>query len=236
VGYFSAGAAPAPFGGDVILLSSGLLYLRFWLAWMSILLKPSQEPETAKDLLLHALPDLAMQILAFRPFAKFTLFLEMANRRTDVMLGEELQNRAWLAESFIILHEFGHIALGHTDQVRNWKPGHLLTTKQLAQRRSLQRQWELEADGFAAEALGGITPVEDMAAAFDAVFQLFRCREEFECKSSDVDTHPTARQRHTQVMARFLDLKPEEVVQFSDHLELLRGGIDAHRRQRRHES
>ena len=56
----------------------------------------------------------------------------------------EYENRAinWdMAEAFLICHEFGHVLLGHVDEIRSWTPRSSVTVK-----RSFRRTRRMEME------------------------------------------------------------------------------------------
>ena len=131
------------------------------------------------------------------------------------LMDVEQQLLAFVAESyawqFILLHEFGHIALGHTKTLRRWQPEHELSRAKLVARRAEMREFESAADLFAVQHFpppamrrsgSTLKPAYDLLVpVLAALFGLFRLGEQ---PRRDVHgDHPPAAERFRDVLVRF---------------------------------
>ena len=208
VGHFQAFAAPGPTAGGVILYSSGSSFLWQWISWIMMLTNETKTPidptfATQKEL-LRSLPDLAEHIVHGTPCRAMIRFIALMSVHFDALYEDRLENRVWFADAFVMLHEFAHIALGHTDRSRAWLTEPSRDEEELRARRELARTYELDADMFAAERLWHTEPIEDVYAAIIAVTSLFRLAEEEGVVPDGFETHPAAVERFRRMAMRYL--------------------------------
>ena len=154
---FDAGAIPVPFGGNVVLISTKIQMVRHWLASIAVIcdLEPLKSrvsarvsySQTQRLKLISLLPKLAQHITDAQPFPELLLLTQLI---LPILNEFEIQFAGQLVEQFIVLHEFGHIALRHTEQIRDFrKLGEAISDEEIQAR----LKFELEADRFAGHAL-----------------------------------------------------------------------------------
>jgi hypothetical protein len=212
--YFKAGASPVPSGGDVIVLSVSLSFILYWDAWIKILRNQSLKSQAEGRRLLASLPDLARHVLGGSPATGRLMYHVLSAAESAEFKDERVNRIRWLVEVFVILHEYGHIIKGHTESMRGWKEESALTENELLERRRRQREWEFEADDFAAKAMQSVvyTPPldpdslhDEILDAFNHLFLLFHFAESESQVLPEDSTHPPAVDRWRRILRAYLD-------------------------------
>ena len=231
--FFNAGAGPVPKGGDIVLVHQGLMWLDTWMSCWHLCSWNDQILDRDSEMMIirASLPALARTILGIaEPKDGFVAIKLTA---ISALMNMEQQLLAFIAESyawqFILLHEFGHIALGHTQTLRRWRPEHELSRAKLAARRAEMREFESAADLFAVKHFpppamrrsgSTLKPAYDLLVpVLAALFGLFRLGEQPQDGDDRDDDHrdgpgsdhPPAAERFRDVLAAFklsVDLKP----------------------------
>ncbi len=165
-GYFNAEAEPVWGGsGDIVLLNDELSFLPAW-ERLTVHFNAEYNKLQLPDLHNLSFADLPIQFqraatfkLAFADYlingeldfhvlmqALRFLNIESSSEDVDILV-------SWFANEilkYVLLHEFGHIARGHTDECRAWlQSDRSLTNEQLLRRSARRREFEFEADRFA---------------------------------------------------------------------------------------
>jgi len=98
-------------------------------------------------------------------------------------------------DAFVMLHECGHIALGHISELQKWLKKKETNSKEELHRYGLIRDFELEADSFACKSLSQLYP--DGSSFEQPLMILFSmlllCEDH--SKPNFVSTHPSAKLR-----------------------------------------
>ncbi len=151
VPYLNAGAFPVPGGGDAILLNMGLSYMYDYYICFDQMGNALYKDPTATVTIIK----LARAVFGSRTdrVAFVTAFPRSLAADSSASLSARIQMA--MGTLFVLLHEYGHIALGHTSEFRKWERDALLTEPDLKARRLKQREWEYEADAFAFDVLSG---------------------------------------------------------------------------------
>ena len=230
-----AGAIPVPSGGNVVLISTKIQMVRHWLACLAAILdlEPLKSRASArvcysdseKRKIIRLLPDLAQSITDAQPFAKLLLLTQTI---LPILNEFEIQLAGQLMEQFIILHEFGHIALGHTDRIREFrKHGTAISNEEI----QVRLQLELEADRFAGDALRDSSP-EGMAFGLDGFFSLLHFVEQTYQGGRPL-IHPPASARYQTALEAFLEKKAPRLQKlFLQRVNALTAASTALRQQR----
>lgn len=100
---------------------------------------------------------LARECFGFGPGQILHFFIPPDSYEAITPLSELMHAKLTTIRSmlFIILHEIGHVVLGHVSEHNSWKADEALTTDELKERRAIERKWEYDADYFAFRALAG---------------------------------------------------------------------------------
>src|ERR1044072_7990399 len=146
-------AMPVPAGCDVVVITAAFSHLQYWMSWTRLIFLPEMIGQAEATKLLKSLPALARHIVGDSPATgQYMYYVDLASE-TDVFKSDEIDRQTWLAEVFLVLHEYAHIIEGHTNARRGWPPENSLTPEQRLERRATQQQNEFEADRYAANAL-----------------------------------------------------------------------------------
>jgi hypothetical protein len=214
--YLYGGAMPVPAGGNIVVISVSFFSLLYWMTWISLLLQGLKDTKHLRRL-CAALPDLARHIVGDSPATGQFMYFGWSVVGSDALTDDKTNRRVWLAEVFLILHEYAHILKGHTDAMRDWIPEESLREEQLLERRELQRRLEFEADAFAADALKGVlfsppldpgTVYEEVIDALNRLFLLFHFAESESHAAPKGSTHPPAVERWKRVLVTYVDDTP----------------------------
>jgi hypothetical protein len=175
--YFNSGAAPIPSGGDFILFNIGMirtnltLFLAVWFQLNaeiaeSVDKKINQLICRHSAMLLHVACALCgASIIESQNYNALLEFFPEIERLDEVARGN-----ITMIMCFVALHELGHIALGHTAELR--KRGFLHSPpKNNAAWIEKRHSFEIESDAFAVQRLMRLCRNPKEAAA--AVFQFF---------------------------------------------------------------
>lgn len=221
--YVHGGAIAVPSGGHVVIVSTALYCLQYWLVWLKLLVDLARRDAVLMRRLSAALPDLAQHILGDVPATGHFLYFVHYAASSEAMASPLSNRERWLAEVFILLHEYAHIVLGHTDAMRKWTPEAALRPAELRERRAMQQQFEYEADALAAAALQRVVyeePLEPLQAVdeildtLNGLFLLFYLGERTSQVPADLSTHPPALERWRRALAGYLSdtaVKPAEI-------------------------
>jgi hypothetical protein len=208
--FLNAGACPVPHGGDFIMLNEGIFMAPSWVgAFQRALFRKDFDISDDEAIQIFSdLPHLSRAIMQ-GPEAYFSSPKPMqALVRNIELLGKE---KDWTFHQvfpivFVILHELGHIKLGHTTVIRDWpKPENLSKSLEYGLL-STRRRFEHEADGFAARTILELAKklaINDgsveMGIAF--FFALVRTYEKQQAKIPlNLRTHPPATLRFHQAI------------------------------------
>ena len=151
--YLNAGAHPVPKGGNAILMNYGLS----WLYDFFNLVRAQQQNNSGllpKDS-INELSRLAKAIFGDETNRKefITAFPRSIAIDPDISLRSRIKMA--MACLYVLLHEYGHIALGHTEDLRKWPRLESLPKDKLHDYCDIMRKWEYEADKFAYDILCG---------------------------------------------------------------------------------
>jgi hypothetical protein len=127
-------------------------------------------------------------------------------------LGERTVQTSAFPQLFTLLHEYGHVILGHTDEIRRWPPMREVLSQPRLDLLEGSRVMELEADKFAAERIARIAahPVETLVG-ITFFFALLNTYAQFvELGPGELRTHPSPIERCEAALGHIL----------SDRLEL----------------
>lgn len=157
----SAGACPVPGGGDVIILSEGFHHLPLWHIWDLICASIPEEWDGLVE--RNAMMKFEIAPLVMGRCENPFLTLQSISTRIQEKIVEhrldpgELQaystSRNLATLQFVLLHELGHIALGHTDEARDWKAYERLLEHERQERTATMHRFEFDADRFVAEVI-----------------------------------------------------------------------------------
>jgi hypothetical protein len=181
-----AGAAPVPGGGDVVVVAAGLGQMFMWLALDVIALGNDglghaiDRPPELGAAILRAMPGLARGIMYLQPCHDVVALAALVRDVWSSLPLDVLERRSWIAEAFVVLHELGHVLLGHTGRASGAEQA---------------RGHEHEADALAARALRDCGDVIDVMAALRGLFGLFRFAEPILAPADPLATHPPALER-----------------------------------------
>ncbi|MCJ7813694.1 hypothetical protein MUP95_10315, partial [bacterium] len=141
---FNAGAGPVPAGGTVVLMNDGMWGIEIMLSYFKRIQASGGNGFTA---LAQPLADCIRGLNNVSPLFTFAdaPILDFATEQEIAKLREFLL-------CYVLLHEYGHIALGHVEALRHWRKN-LVNRDGLIKRRAQMRQWEFESDSWAAERL-----------------------------------------------------------------------------------
>jgi hypothetical protein len=172
----NAGARPMQDGTNVITVASGMFNFARWFSLRQFYddifphLRPSdvdrQIKLTPKDQRILSSVMISLKTLSHvivNGAIKMSLDDEQKSHASEALVYfEELLQSAefnwahvkersnWLAaEVFVLCHEFGHINLGHLDELRDWQQSPAKSRAEIAARRARRKQMENEADSFA---------------------------------------------------------------------------------------
>jgi hypothetical protein len=149
--YLNAGALPVPSGGDAILMNLGLSHLNDFFIKHDNLLNQKAD---------HAVIKQELTALAKAIFGSRRHFGAMIAAAPELLAADSemrLKSSCCMAMAtlFILLHEYGHIACGHTKELRKWPRLELQTYEDRIKYCETMRNWEYEADQFAHDAMMG---------------------------------------------------------------------------------
>lgn len=197
--YLNAGALRTPSGGDAILINFGLCYLYDYFNFVYLNPPPaSGDPGGAQKAQATRLARAIVGDKSSR--AEFvTAFPRSINVDPDIALFSRI--RMAISTLFVTLHEYGHIALGHTATRSKWPLP--LPARQRHSYHAKLWEWEFEADQFAYDVLRGKmapagTPIPSRKLADmgpEDVFILMGLAHGFDRKSSPNDSHPLPKDR-----------------------------------------
>ena len=218
----NAGAMPVPSGGECILLNSGIAYSGDLAALLYLFGSEDGSALTKQQMAQAMAGFLAVArhaTVGERDFGTVAMGVKAAR---EIRKESELDTRGTIMKMFILLHEYGHVVLGHVDLIRNVDFRRLSDWERRSFLRTM-RDCEFEADRWAFERM---LAADWSACAFERdpdgritcvvsvflVFQLFRFAAAF---SKDVDpelsTHPPATERAEAFLGhcRSLGIPPE---------------------------
>lgn len=109
---------------------------------------------------------------------------------------ERLSHVIALIDAFTVLHECGHIAKRHLEELRHWQTEDELTLEQKEDRYQRMRVQEFEADAFACQALRTLT--QGKGGCFEPLLILFSMM-----RLCEDGTTPTLTATHPNATARF---------------------------------
>jgi len=201
IDYLNAGAHPVPNGGNAILMNFGLCFLHDY--FISFLQTQQRHAGSLPPGAIGGLARLAKAI--FGDPENRTEFLPAFPRSLQADAEIALQSRIKMALAclFILLHEYGHIALGHTDELRKWPRLYRLAASELQEYCGVMRGWEFEADRFAFDVLSGKmavpgTPLpgtRTLNMVMSDVFGIMALAIGSKTAESPDDTHPLPKHR-----------------------------------------
>jgi len=201
--YVNGTSIPAPDGRDVVVINSGLEFLEFWVYRLMMF-----EQGMLKGGLDEALENMKRFGLKLPALSKSILNIPgryLSEDDKDLfsivfpkgeIFRQEGRGRALVLRMFIVLHEYGHVLLGHTDWYRKWRREGVEVNSILT---STLHDFEYVADGFAIDALAKMKlPNSDLRRITFCFFSLLHLAEynlpEVEILNLRV-THPTAVKR-----------------------------------------
>ena len=141
---FNAGAGPVPAGGAVILMNDGIWGIEIMLSYFKKIQASGGQEITA---LAQPLADCIRGLNGVSP-----LFAFADAPILDFAVEQEIAKLRKFLLCYVLLHEYGHIALGHVEALRHWRD-YPVSQDKLMERRAQMRQWEFESDSWAAELL-----------------------------------------------------------------------------------
>jgi len=196
--FLNAGACPVPDGGNFIMLNTGIFLASSWVGALQRALF-RKEFDISDDQAIQIFIDLRYLSVAIMRGSEAYLsspYPLQALIRTNDLLDDkkDLTFHEVFPILFAVLHELGHIKLGHTKAIRVWPTREDMDYDLLSER----RRFEHEADAFAAQeifALAKKLNIHDgsveMGIAF--FFVLIRTYEKQQAKiPHDLRTHPPA--------------------------------------------
>lgn len=145
VPWFNAGAGPVPAGGEVVLLQDGLWGLEYALAHFKALTDSNGDKWSIHSRALIDWVRVFNKVPSTVPVSDPPSFGESDERGFQALVEILL--------SFVLLHEYGHILLGHVDGLRSAPPEWTLSQDQLRRQRVSMRQAEIAADVWAVRKL-----------------------------------------------------------------------------------
>lgn len=149
--YLNAGAHPVPEGGSAILMNVGLSLLNdFFIKYENMLIA-----ESDLDAIRSELAHLAKAIFGSRKHFGAIVSATPQSLQADDDIRLTTGFRMAMATLFVMLHEYGHIFCGHTDEMRSWPRLEIQTPEVRNKYYAKMRSWEHEADKFALDALLG---------------------------------------------------------------------------------
>jgi hypothetical protein len=202
----NAGAMPVPCGGECILLNSGITVSGDLAALLYLFGSEDGRALTNREMAQAMAGFLAVARYATvgeRDLEAVAMGIEVAR---EVRRASEMDTRGTIMKMFVLLHEYGHVMLGHIDLIRN------VDFRRLSDREKrtflgTMRECEFDADRWAFEKMlaadwspcaferdpdGRIT----CAVSVFLVFQLFRLAAAFGKQvDPEFSTHPPAADR-----------------------------------------
>lgn len=242
----SLNAAAIPFknGKDLIVLNYGIVWLTWWIKYLMILdrlylSEVSVSGDETKDMLikidiLSSMPELAKHILNSPDkddeLTKHALTSKVI-ASVDIHYGD-VELRSTFIKMFIILHEYAHIILGHTNWLNRYLCGHIsLDSKEIS---IVLHRFEYEADIFALNNLmKQFPPDKEVFNWLYAYFSLIHCSE---INQSDKliqknrATHPSPNDRFCNVLKVFNEHIPFNIdgeMFLSDLTKRIQGSYEA---------
>lgn len=212
---FNAWACPAGGHGDFIIVNWGFMHSYSYAAMFIETLKEAQQGADAgktRGIMASSMIWMAAIALGYEAFQWDNLSLPWSESdriwHRVQRPSERLASSLAMIEAFTMLHECGHIAKGHLETLRTWRPEGTLSAEEKADRYRQIRAFEFEADAFACRALRSLD--RDGKALVEPLLILFSMMRLCEGRSSPalVSTHPTAAARFRACMEA-LDLDAE---------------------------
>lgn len=202
---FNAGAGAVPSGGEIVILNEGLWALDTILAHFE-----SVTSTGGVDFTHRAIPlsDIVRALSGGSPVAGIDQrpFLDPAKE-------ENLARIRFFLLMFVLLHEYGHISLGHVETLRQWPPDSSLNREELLLRRAEMREWEHAADRWAASLIAHVCktgPHLEGTAYLGHLFGILHLAHRLTMKADlQVATHPDGLARSSHVVS-FLNLAPQQ--------------------------
>lgn len=204
--FFNAGASPVPNGGDFIMLNQGIFSAPSWVGGLHRIFWKKEygiSDEQFVEIILD-LPYLCLAIME-GPGASAT---SLSTLQVWIRVRRRLGNKKeWTFDEafpmlFVILHELGHIKLGHTTEIRSWPSLDNVNTNLKHRLLSQCRRFEFEADAFAAQ--GILQLAEQKQRVYLGMSFFFALLNTYERQTTAVPprlrTHPPARDRFREVM------------------------------------
>jgi len=199
--YLNAGACPVPAGGNAIVMNLGLAF--FFDFFILVIQTQQAHGGSPPPDALAELSRLAKAIFGdSRNRQEFvTAFPRSLQADGDIMFQARIKMaRACL---FVLLHEYGHVALGHTDQLRKWPHLGSLPPNERRKYLATMRGWEFEADRFALDTLAGkmaapgspLPGPKTIRLTITDVFGIMAQADGLRSVESPDDTHPLPKQR-----------------------------------------
>lgn len=152
--YLNAGAGSVPGGGDVVTIHKDIFAINVWSRYFGLHYSQGAPLEEQYGFLCFARKAFGSHDRSvFYPAILFETAIMLAVTSEEPKFFADLAKL--VVQLFVILHEFGHIACGHTDTARTWSPESALSKEALLRRRAIERRFEFEADDFAIDVLFG---------------------------------------------------------------------------------
>ncbi|MFC2003133.1 hypothetical protein ACFLV4_04225 [Chloroflexota bacterium] len=209
---FNAGAGPVPMGGEVIIINDGLRAgIDFLTGYYSkISDELSEGTENIEDIIeafitnsdevgaiFCAINGIASKVDSMPRFPiMYTEEQEAGIRRLNNML-----------MFFVLLHEYGHVILGHVEELRCSSPEWKLSKSELRKRYSKMRKWEIEADIWACNCLVSNVGSERRNESILYLAHIYAILHiSYSLLRSEVgvlETHPSGEDRYNNIMKSF---------------------------------
>lgn len=209
---FNAGACPAESYGDFIMVNFGIIHAYSYAAMFFEMLeelKDAAEKGQSSGVITSSMIWMAASALGYETFQWDNLMLPMSehDRLWNVLQhpSDQLKHAISVFDAFVMLHECGHIACGHTDRLREWlldkNPSESERLEQFRQMRAM----EFEADRFACESICSQgRPGRECFHALLILFSMLRlCEDGRNPHKSLTSTHPCAADRFRRSLKKF---------------------------------
>ena len=227
--FLQAGAHPVPAGGNVITINQGLFSAPFWVAALKRIVWGQRFglSRTDREELLAGLPPLSPLVMrGARGAVARPEILEYQEKIRALRQGKNLDIDEAFPQLFVLLHEFGHIALGHTAEIRSWPSLPEIQRQRTLDLLERSRQLEHEADRFAAGRIGPLLPARESAQVGLAFFfGMLHAHELYETQAPlESRTHPPALQRFEHAIAEVCDDSdpPDRISRMRGFLQLFK--------------
>lgn len=205
--FFNAGASPAPGTGNIITINIGLFESALWPLALERTLEGKQLGLTKRQRqeIAAMLPALAVVLMEgadamYRDPALLTVTSDVA----ALVGGREIKVTplTGFSQAFVLLHEYGHIIKGHTDEIRDWPPAGELISQRHTDLLARSRSMEFEADAFASERCERLFGGDATRTGLMLLFLLFHAHWHLtKQKPAELRTHPPPRERYEAAMS-----------------------------------